>query len=145
MLSKIRWKGLRMKIIAWSFVPTIIILFAVALVIFIAFRQVTETLALERDAAVTYVSASQLTTKLEEYTDRLAALAHTPDMYQENRANRRAALERAGHRLVVFDAGVLLLDTYGVVVAAEPNRPDILGQDWSDRSYYRTIMRSQIL
>ena len=51
MPSKIRWKGLRMKIIAWSFVPTVIILFAVALVIFIASQQVTETLALERDAA----------------------------------------------------------------------------------------------
>ena len=144
MLSTIRWRGLRMKIIAWSFVPTIIILFAVALVIFIAFRQVTERLALERDAAVTYVSASQLTTKLEEYTDRLAALAHTPDIYQENPATRKVALERARNRLVVFDAGVLLLDTYGVVVATEPKRPEILGQNWSDRPYYRAIMRSQI-
>ena len=144
MFSKIRWKGLRMKIITWSFVPTIIILFAVALVIFIAFRQVTERLALERDAAVTYVSASQLTTKLEEYTDRLAALAHTPDIYQGNPTNREDALEQARNRLVVFDAGVLLLDTYGVVVATEPKRPEILGQNWSDHPYYRTIMRSQI-
>ncbi len=144
MPSKIRWKGLRTKIIAWSFVPTVIILFAVALVMFIAFQQVTETLAVERGAAVTYASASQLITKLEEYTDRLVALARNPGMYQDDPAIRRDALERARNRLVVFDAGVLLLDTYGVVVAAEPKRPEILGQDWSDRPYYRTIMRSQI-
>ncbi len=144
MPSKIRWNGLRTKIIAWSFVPTVIILFAVALVMFIAFQQVTETLAVERGAAVTYASASQLITKLEEYTDRLVALARNPGMYQDDPAIRRDALERARNRLVVFDAGVLLLDTYGVVVAAEPKRPEILGQDWSDRPYYRTIMRSQI-
>jgi hypothetical protein len=37
MLSGIRWTSLRTKIIVWSFVPTMIILLAVAVVIFYAY------------------------------------------------------------------------------------------------------------
>jgi nitrate/nitrite-specific signal transduction histidine kinase len=44
----------------------------------------------------------------------------------------------------VFDGGVIVLDNQGVVVAAEPERPEILGQDWSDRSYYRQMLRSPV-
>ena len=50
MLSKIRWQGIRVKIIAWTFVPTAIILLAVALVTFFAFQRVTQALVLARDA-----------------------------------------------------------------------------------------------
>ena len=42
MLLGIRWRSLRLKIIAWSFVPTVIILVAVALFGFNAYQQVTE-------------------------------------------------------------------------------------------------------
>ena len=41
MLLGIRWGSLRTKIIAWSFVPTMIILVAVAVVIFYAYQEVT--------------------------------------------------------------------------------------------------------
>jgi signal transduction histidine kinase len=40
---------------------------------------------------------------------------------------------------------VLILNTFGTVVVAEPERPEILGQNWSDRTYYRQILRSQML
>ena len=42
MLLGIRWGSLRTKIIAWSFIPTAIILLAVAWVTFTAYQQVTE-------------------------------------------------------------------------------------------------------
>lgn len=48
-------RNLRAKIIAWSFVPTAIILLAVALVTFFAFQSVTEELVLQRDLEVTHV------------------------------------------------------------------------------------------
>ena len=48
----------------------------------------------------------------------------------------------AGNRLLVFDGGAFLLNTFGQVVAAEPARPEILGQDWSDRDYFRQMLRS---
>ena len=43
---------------------------------------------------------------------------------------------------MVFDGGVLILNTFGTVVAAEPERPEILGQDWSNRAYFRQMVRS---
>jgi HAMP domain-containing protein len=143
-LLGIRWGKLRAKIIAWSFVPTAMILLVVALVAFYAYQQVSETLAIERDQALAYLSSDRLAADLEEYTDLLFALARTPDVYQDDPSAQADALRRASRRLAAFDAGVVLLDNFGRVVAAEPERPEILGQDWSDRSYYRDVLRSRI-
>ncbi len=145
MQSRARWGGLRTKIIAWSFVPTAIILFVVALVTFYAYQRGTEDLAIQRDQELTRLSAGQLVTELTEYVDLLTALARTSDIYQNDPAAQRDALKKASNRLAVFDAGVLILDTFGTVVAAEPERPEVLEQDWSDHTYYREILRSQIL
>ena len=46
MRPKIRWGSLRTKIIAWSFVPTAMILIAVALLTFSAYERVTEELVI---------------------------------------------------------------------------------------------------
>jgi len=139
-----RWGSLRTKIIAWSFIPAAIILLTVALVAFFAYRQVTEVLAVERDQTLAYLTGDRLGIELEEYTDLLTSLARTPDVYQNDLAAQRDALKRASTRLAAFDAGVLRLDTFGRVVATEPERPEILGQDWSDRLYYREVVRSRI-
>jgi len=143
-LLGIRWGSLRAKIIAWSFFPTAIIMLVVALVAFYAYQRVSETLAIERDQALAYLSSDRLATNLEAYTDPLAALARSPDIYQGDLSAQRDSLKRASNRLAAFDAGVVLLDTFGNVVAAEPDRPEVLGQDWSDRPYYRDVVRSRI-
>jgi nitrate/nitrite-specific signal transduction histidine kinase len=135
---------LRTKIITWTFVPTAIVLFAVALVTFNAYQQVTQVLVIERDRELTRLSASQLATELSEYSDLLATLARTMGAYWDDLYVRRDVLERAGSRLADFDAGVAVLDTFGTVVAAEPGRPEILGQDWSDRAYYLEILDSHV-
>ena len=67
MLSGIRWGSLRTKIIAWSFVPTAIILAAVAWVTFSAYRQVTEDLVIERDQELTHLSTGEFAARLSEY------------------------------------------------------------------------------
>jgi len=137
-------RGLRTKIIAWAFVPTAIILFAVALVNFYAYQQVTEELVIERDKDLTRLTAGQLTNELTEYTDLLDTAARTVATYQNNPAARREALQAVANAMAVFDGGVLFLDTFGTVVAAEPERPGFLGQDWSDRPYYAEMLREQI-
>jgi signal transduction histidine kinase len=133
---------MQLKIIAWAFGPAAIILGAVALVIFIAYQQVTEDLVIERDQDLTRLVASQLATELTGFTNVLAALARTADIYRADPQSQQAALERANNRLVVFDGGVLILNTFGTVVAAQPARPDALGADWSDRPYFHQILRS---
>ena len=42
---------------------------------------------------------------------------------------------------MIFDGGVLLLNQYGTVVAAQPARPEILGQDWSSREFFQQLIR----
>jgi nitrate/nitrite-specific signal transduction histidine kinase len=136
MLLGIRWGNLYTKIIAWIFVPTVIILLTVALVTYYAYEQVTENLVIARDQELVRLSASQLATELTEYSNLLAFVARTipPD--------HPTALSRSSNRLVIFDGGVVMLNTFGKVVATEPGRPNILLQDWSDRSYFRQMART---
>jgi hypothetical protein len=47
--KKQRWRGLRIKIIAWSFVPTVIILSAVAWLTFFSYQKVLGDLAIKQD------------------------------------------------------------------------------------------------
>jgi HAMP domain-containing protein len=140
-----RWGGLRGKIIAWSFVPTAIILAAVALFTFISYQRVTEDLVLHRDRDVARLSAGQLATELAEYPDILSALARTADIYGGDPATQRDALLNARNSLTVFDGGIVILDTFGTVVATEPEQPEILGQDWAERPSYSAALRSQTL
>lgn len=143
--SAIRWGGLRNKIASWFFVPTAIILIAVALVTYLAYQQVTETLVFERDQDLTRLSAGQLAVELTDYTDLLATVARARHGQMSDPLALRAALEQDRNRLVVFDGGLVVLDTFGTVVAAEPDRPKILGQDWSNRAYFRGMAFSDIV
>lgn len=143
MLSGLRWGNLRTKIIAWSFIPTVIILAAVALVVYLAYQRLAEELVLGRDRELAYFSASQIKDDLASYSDVLLAVARTPDLRSNDKMRQGAGLREAGSRLAYFDAGVVALDTFGKVVATEPNRADITGQDWSDRAYFRQILLSR--
>ncbi len=136
--------SLRIRIIAWSFVPTAIILLAVALVNFYAYQRVTKELVIERDRDLVRLSASEFVNGLTKYTDLLTALARKADVYQGDEAAQRDALKGATNRLAVFDGGVLIFDANGTVIAAEPARPEILGQHWNDRAYYVEFLQAQI-
>ncbi len=142
MLLGIRWGSLRLKIIAWTFVPTAVILLAVALVAFLTLQRTTEKWVLERDEATIDTPVSQLAADVEEYAAILTALSRTSDVYRGDAATQARALQHARDRLSAFDGGVVLLDSYGAVTAAEPPRPEIIGQRWNDRSYYRELLHS---
>ena len=135
-------RGLRMKIIAWSFVPTAFVLFAVALVSFFSYRGVTEQLAVERNRELGRLSAGQLTTGLSEFTEMLESIARMPDVAQGVRVEQQSALAQARAQQAVFDAGIVILDRFGSVVAALPERPRTIGEDWSNRDYFRGLLRS---
>jgi signal transduction histidine kinase/HAMP domain-containing protein len=139
------WRRLRVRIIAWSFVPSTIILCAVALVTIYAYQRVTEDLVLGRNQEVTRLSAGQLGTEVMQHADVLEGLARTSDIYRGSVATQQAALSAASPRLVVFDAGVLLINRYGRVVAAEPQRPDAIDQNWANRAYYHQMLRSAVV
>jgi nitrate/nitrite-specific signal transduction histidine kinase len=149
MLLGIRWWSLRAKIIAWSFIPAAFILAAVAWVAFASYQQVTEDLVIERNQELIRSSADRFSAQLSaytrlltEYAGVLASLPRSAYAYEGDSIVQRDVLARARSRFAVFDGGVIVLDNQGVVVATEPERPEILGQDWSDRPYYRHMLRS---
>ena len=136
-------RRLARKIIAWSFIPTILILLAVVLLTFSAYQQATEALIIESDQRVTRLFAGQIANELKNYTQILTEVARAGGLRQSDRSIQEQALLEQANRLVVFDGGVVVMDNHGVVVATQEKRLDALGQDWSDRDYFRHIIRTQ--
>lgn len=139
---KKRQLGLRNKIILWAFVPTAIILIAVAVVNYLAYWKVAATLIIERDEEVTRLAASQIATSLTEYADLLATEVRNTTLGQGDVTYQQAALASPRNRLAIFDGGVVLLNHVGEVIAAEPARPAMVGADWSQRAYFRQVLRT---
>ncbi|MBN1221497.1 MAG: HAMP domain-containing protein [Anaerolineae bacterium] len=135
---------LRTKIIAWSFVPTVIILAAVAWFTFYAYQQVTAQLVMAQDQELTQAKASQVTQAITEWVNPvILSLTLNVDTNKAAPLSKRAALILTQEEsLSLFDGGIVFLDTAGKVVTVAPERPDIMGQDWSDRSYFQQAKRS---
>ena len=133
---------LRTKIIAWSFIPTAIILLLVATTIYLAYQDETERVVISRDRELTRLTASEVSASFEDFYDRLTALARQPAVYKGSLAEQRKALENSRNRLVFFDGGVYLLNNLGTLIAAQPGDPSLVGQDWSGRSFFQPMVRS---
>lgn len=135
-------KSLRTRILLWSFVPTTIILFAVAVTIYFAYQRVTEDLVVSRNQQLIRLSAGELSADLNAYINTLTALTRISDIYTDDPARQSAALEKNSTQLLVFDGGALILDRFGKVLAVEPKQPELIGQDWSNLSFFRQIIRN---
>ena len=143
-LGKLTWPltgSLRIKLIAWFFVPTAIILVAVALVNFNSYQNVTEDLVVERDRDLTQLWAGQIATNLDRFPKVLSDVSHTLGISKQSGADVQASLVRASPQLRIFDGGVIILDTFGTVTATHPLHPALVGQDWSDRAHFRQMLR----
>ena len=112
--------SLRTKLIAWFFVPTAIILVAVALVNFYSYQDVTEDLVIERDRDLTQLWAGQLATNLDRFPKVLSDVSHTLGISKQSDADVQASLTGASAPLRIFDGGVIVLDTFGTVTAIHP-------------------------
>ncbi len=115
---------------------------AVALVAFYAYQRSAGDLVLQQSEELTRLSANQLATHLRDYTDVLEEVGRGVSRAYGDRLALRTALSDASNRLVTFDAGVVALDNYGRVIAAQPTRDDLLGQDWSGRDFFREVVRT---
>jgi signal transduction histidine kinase len=141
-LPKHPYAHLGTRILIWSFVPTTIILFAVAVTIYFAYQRMTADLVVGRNQQLIRLSAGELSADLNTYVNTLTALTRTPDIYADDPDRQSAALSQASNQLLIFDGGALILDRFGKVVAVNPDQPEIVGQDWSDRTFFRQILRN---
>ena len=133
---------LRRRILAWSFVPTALILFAVAVVAVYAYGRVTEQQATQRNQELARLSAANLAAEINQFALDLTDLTRQSDIAGNQPAQQQEALVASANKLSIFDAGTIVLDPHGTFVAAWPARPGNIGQDWSSRPYFAQLLRS---
>ncbi len=80
-MKKNWWNSLRTKIIAWSFVPTVIILSAVAWFTFYSYQKVLGDLAIKQDWAIAQSKAVEAHTGVGEHDQCLLASNHSCHRY----------------------------------------------------------------
>ena len=140
-MKKNWWNSLRTKIIAWSFVPTVIILSAAAWFTFFSYQEVLGDLAMKQDWAIVQTKTEQANQALSSLINsHLRQIVLNIDTHPELPIDVRAQniLEQA-QGLEDFDGGVYFLDQDGKVYKTHPERTELLGQDWSDSPQYRYI------
>lgn len=133
---------LRRRLTPALVIATLILLGAVATYTYFSYQQAASELVIERNRQLAFLSAARFRDELSKFANELIAVARTPDLTGGNPSVQQRALERAQNRLVVFDGGVVLLDNFGRVRASEPDRLEILNQDWADRDYFRGMLAS---
>jgi len=112
--------GLRAKMAVWVLIPTTLILAAVGGVAFYASQRITEDLVLERNQNRTQLLANQLSADLRTYEEPLAAVARTAADQPLSQLEAHMDREWPGGELDAFNAGVIVLDAEGTVMAAVP-------------------------
>jgi signal transduction histidine kinase len=109
-------------------------------VAFLAYRQVSQTLAESRDQELAIIGAERLSEQMESILRGLNTLADQPEMQSGEPTLQEATLSR-GRELVADltnrDGGVIILDSNGFVSITEPFRPDLIGQDFSQEPYFQ--------
>ncbi len=135
------WRSLRIKIVAWSFVPTVIILSAVAWFIFFSYQKVLDDQAIKQDWEIVQSKGMQINLAIgNKVNPVLLPIILNIDIQKELPLEVRAQniLDQAMY-LETFDGGIYFLDQQGKVFKTKPERPDLLGQDWSDNTDLRFI------
>jgi nitrate/nitrite-specific signal transduction histidine kinase len=143
-MKKIWWKSLRIKIVAWSFVPTVIILSAVAWFTFYSYQRVLGDLAIKQYPLI-------VQPRVQAYTDALTMLTNNNLMviYKEQTTNPEASLDIRAQSIIdyasglgVFDGGIYIVNAHGKIVKTQPGFTELLGQDWSNTIHFRSINES---
>jgi nitrate/nitrite-specific signal transduction histidine kinase len=141
---KKNWPGsLRTKIITWSFVPTVIILSAVAWFTFFSYQKVIGDLAIRQDREIVQSKAQQIVDAL----NGLGRAAIVPIFYLDTHyeldleVRAQNILDQA-QGIEMFDGGIYFLDQHGKVFKTRPAQPELIGQDWSDTPWFRYIQES---
>jgi nitrate/nitrite-specific signal transduction histidine kinase len=141
-MKKHWWNSLRIKIIAWSFIPTVIILSAVAWFTFYSYQKVIGDLAIKQDSGIVQSKTPPLFQAFFDITNPLIVkIILQVDTLKEAPLEVRAQniLDHA-EGIDIFDGGIYFVDRQGKVVKTQPDQPDVVGQDWSDTPQFRYMV-----
>ena len=139
LIARTRQKLDSLQVLALLFtaLPLALLLGLSVAAVFYAYQQVAEQLALGRDREVARISADRLSENMAGFVRVLTTIANLDIVSSGDPAMQKNALTQARDLLIDYDGGVLVLNGQGIVTVTEPYRPDLLGQDFSDRPYFQ--------
>lgn len=108
-------------------------------VTFLAYQQISQSLAESRDQELASVSAERLSESIEAFVRGLRTLANQTQMQSGEPTVQRDLLKLAPDLVADFtnDGGIIILNEKGFVSVTEPFRPDLIGQDFSQEPYFK--------
>ncbi len=108
-------------------------------VTFLAYQQVSQSLAESRDQELANVAAERLSESIEGFVRGLKTLAIQTEMQSGEPTVQEATLQRVPDLVADFtdDGGIIILDAKGFVSVTDPFRPDLYGQDFSHEPYFK--------
>ncbi|MFL7891978.1 MAG: 4Fe-4S dicluster domain-containing protein [Anaerolineales bacterium] len=140
-MKKKWWNSLRVKIIAWSFIPTVIILSAVAWFTYYSYQKVLVDQAIKQDQDIVEYNSVTTGRNLGRLIDPIL-IRFLIDIQWSNgdplSVRAQNILDRAKD-LEAFDGGIYILDQQGKVYTTWPAQPNLYGVDWSDTPEFRFI------
>ncbi len=143
-----RWQGLKdwiSQLRSQAILLTILLLSSMLVlsvgVTFLAYQQVSQSLAESRDQELASVSAERLSESIEGFVRGLKTLANQTEMQSGEPTLQEATLQRVPNLVTDFteDGGIIILDANGFVSVTEPFRPDLIGQDFSQEPYFKEV------
>ena len=114
---------------------------AVAIIALFEYERVSRDVVEQRDTELARVSAARLAEGLRRYSRVLQDLAAEGDVQSLETARLSSALEKAETELSVFDAGVVVYNTEGVVLWSQPFAAERLGTDIPVPSEFEKIRK----
>ncbi len=131
---------LRSQAIALTLLLLLLMITLTLGVTFLAYRQVSQSLAESRDQELVIIGAERLSRRMENFMRSLSTLADQPEMQSGQVDIQKLTLERGRELISDFvnrDGGIIILDANGIVTVTKPFRPDLLGQDFSQEPYFQ--------
>ncbi len=144
-----RYRGLKnwiTELRAQAIVLTILLLSLMLIlsvgVTFLAYQQISQSLAESRDQELAIVSAERLSESIEAFVRGLKTLANQTEMQSGEPTLQKDILKRVPDLVTDFtsDGGIIILDAKGFVSVTEPLRPDLIGQDFSQEPYFKQAL-----
>ncbi|MEW5959477.1 MAG: cache domain-containing protein, partial [Chloroflexota bacterium] len=109
-------------------------------VTFLAYQRVSQSLAESRDRDLASVSAERLSESMLDFARGLKILADQEQMQSGEPTLQEQTLQRGRDLIAEFtnnDGGVIILNPQGFVSVTRPFRPDLIGQDFSQETYFQ--------
>jgi nitrate/nitrite-specific signal transduction histidine kinase len=140
-MKKNWWRGLRIKIVAWSLLPTVIILSAVAWFTFYSYQKVLVDQAIKQDQDIVEYNSVKTGRELGRLIDPIVVpvLIDIEWSNDDSLAVRAQNILDRAKDLEAFDGGIYILDQQGKVYITWPAQPNLYGADWSDTPEFRYI------